>query len=503
MARDERLAWVLVAVLVLSTLVGGCRPPESITRMVAAQTEGDDELMLSGALEAEEMVVSAESGGRVIELSAQEGDEVDQGEALVRLDATLLETSRAGAAARLDEAQAGREVAEAQLAQALAGARNEDLALAESRVQAARASLSVAQARHQAAQAQSQLASAGLLGAQARSGGAEANLAASQAQLAAAQAALNKAQAGATAEEIAMARHSVGAAENALWAKQAQRDAICGRVGVAVTQADCDAAKAAAFAAEEEVRVAKARLQQVTNGARAEDVAALQAGVDQAAAGVAGARSQRDAAAADVQAAGASQTAAAADAAAGQAGVELAQAQLAEAVAARSLVLAGARPEEIDQLQAKVAASRAAVAGARAALSTVEEQIARMTVVAPVDGIVLDCAVHEGELASAGLPLMTVADLSQLTLTVYVPGPQMGRVSHGQAVRINVDTHDTDFSGTVSYIASRAEFTPKNVDTREERVNKVYAVRIRVENEQGELLPGMPADAVFLADSEG
>jgi len=103
-----------------------------------------------------------------------------------------------------------------------------------------------------------------------------------------------------------------------------------------------------------------------------------------------------------------------------------------------------------------------------------------------------------GEVALPGVPLLTVADLSSVTLTVYVPESQYGTLSLGQSVSVSVDTFpDETFTGTVNFINDQAEFTPKNVQTQKERVNLVYAIKIALPNPDGKLKPGMPADVVF------
>jgi HlyD family secretion protein len=116
---------------------------------------------------------------------------------------------------------------------------------------------------------------------------------------------------------------------------------------------------------------------------------------------------------------------------------------------------------------------------------------------APSGGVILERLVHTGELAVPGAPLFTLADLDQVTLTVYVPEADLGRVSLGQDVEVTVDAYDQVFAGQVTHIASQAEFTPKNIQTQEERVHMVFAVKIRLDNPDQLLKPGMPADAVF------
>jgi multidrug resistance efflux pump len=104
---------------------------------------------------------------------------------------------------------------------------------------------------------------------------------------------------------------------------------------------------------------------------------------------------------------------------------------------------------------------------------------------------------HIGELAAPGAPLFILADLDEVTLTVYVPEAELDQVSLGQTVEVTVDAYDKVFIGQVTHIASQAEFTPKNVQTQEERVHMVFAVKVRLENIDHELKPGMPADAAF------
>jgi HlyD family secretion protein len=93
---------------------------------------------------------------------------------------------------------------------------------------------------------------------------------------------------------------------------------------------------------------------------------------------------------------------------------------------------------------------------------------------------------------------MTVADLSEVRLKVFVPETQIGLVKLGQKVQVTVDSYPGQiFEGEVSYISPRAEFTPKNVQTKEERVNTVFAVKVSIPNPEMHLKPGMPADAVI------
>jgi HlyD family secretion protein len=155
---------------------------------------------------------------------------------------------------------------------------------------------------------------------------------------------------------------------------------------------------------------------------------------------------------------------------------------------------AGATEEE-----ASVAESQ--VEQAEAALATLQVQLGKMTLLAPRTGVVLERMVNVGEIAPPNFSLLTIVDLDEVTLTVYVPENQIGLVKVGQEVRVKVDSYpERTFDAQVIHIASRAEFTPKNVQTKEERVSTVFAVKIRIPNPDGALKPGMPADAEILVE---
>lgn len=116
----------------------------------------------------------------------------------------------------------------------------------------------------------------------------------------------------------------------------------------------------------------------------------------------------------------------------------------------------------------------------------------------PIDGVVLEKAYEPGELALAGSTVLTVGDLSTLTLTVYVPEERLGDVSLGQVFQISVDAFPSKtFPGTVTHISNQAEFTPRNVQTIQGRKDTVYAVRLTLANPGMQLKPGMPADVTL------
>ncbi len=148
--------------------------------------------------------------------------------------------------------------------------------------------------------------------------------------------------------------------------------------------------------------------------------------------------------------------------------------------------------------QSQIDVAEAAVTQAKAELEPLAAQREKFTLVAPTTGVVVNRPAHVGEVALPGVTLLTIADLDTVTLTVYVPESEYGQLKLGQSVTVGVDTFpDETFAGTIEYISDKAEFTPKNVQTQQERVNLVYAIKISLQNSAGKLKPGMPADAMF------
>lgn len=167
-----------------------------------------------------------------------------------------------------------------------------------------------------------------------------------------------------------------------------------------------------------------------------------------------------------------------------QAAVELARARLTAARAAPTA-------EE-------VAVAEAQVAQAASALTLLDVQVEQLILTAPREGLITSRIADPGELAAPGATLLELADLDRVTLRVFIPETQIGRVKLGQTARVTIDSVDRPFEGEVTFIAHEAEFTPRNVQTREERVNLVFAVEISLENPEHILKPGMPADAEIL-----
>lgn len=130
-----------------------------------------------------------------------------------------------------------------------------------------------------------------------------------------------------------------------------------------------------------------------------------------------------------------------------------------------------------------------------ARVAQIEQQIAQSKTLNPIKGTVLTQYSEPGELVSFGKPLYKIANLEEMTLRVYISETQLSNVKIGQEVTVKIDSGDEmkDYPGTISWISSAAEFTPKIIQTKEERVNLVYAVKIKVQND-GSLKIGMPAE---------
>jgi HlyD family secretion protein len=150
--------------------------------------------------------------------------------------------------------------------------------------------------------------------------------------------------------------------------------------------------------------------------------------------------------------------------------------------------------------QAKAAADQAhiAVSQAEANLDLIDTQIAKLAIYAPADGTILTRNVEPGEFVQPGATVFNLANLENITITVYVPEDRYGEISLGQQATVSVDSFPGEtFSGQVTYISDTAEYTPRNVQTVEGRSATVYAVKLKVDDPSGKLKPGMPADVKF------
>jgi len=202
-----------------------------------------------------------------------------------------------------------------------------------------------------------------------------------------------------------------------------------------------------------------------------------------------------------------------------------AEAMLNQSKERQSLVLAGPRVEQIDAASAQVERARAAlkmaesnaleikrreqelplrqseIARAQANLALIDSQLADTIAVSPVDGVVLVKAADVGEVLAAGTTIVTIGDIDHPWLRAYINETDLGRVKIGTKAKITTDSYpDKEYAGRVSFIASEAEFTPKQIQTQEERVKLVYRIKIDLDNPRHELKSNMPADAVLILE---
>jgi multidrug resistance efflux pump len=152
----------------------------------------------------------------------------------------------------------------------------------------------------------------------------------------------------------------------------------------------------------------------------------------------------------------------------------------------------------LSQAKARLGSAQTAVAQAQAELDLVDAQLKKSIVYAATTGIVLSRNIEPGEVIQPGASVMTIGEIANLRITVYVPEDQYGNINLGELAQVSVDSFPNEtFSGTVVYIADKAEFTPRNVQTAEGRRTTVFAVELTINNPEDKLKPGMPADVCF------
>jgi HlyD family secretion protein len=409
--------------LTVAGVVTGC----SNTAQTASLTSGGgaaagNTLSASGFIEAEEVSVVAEAGGRVAEVRVDEADPVTAGQIVVVLDDGLLQADRM-------QALAAVQAAEASLAALLAEPTDAEIDGAQAIVDEAQAALDGAQRAAQ--QAWSAVYTPHEI----------------DIEIAATQLALTEtsAQIEALQQQLDEIRFEI-----------AQVEDVDEGEPLDVTRLDF------LCYTYEQVNAELAAAQALHNG-NAEKLALLEAQRRWPLALVAQAHQ------ADSQA-------------------MLAERQAALAQAQYDVLLADPRSEEIAIAEAQIALAEAQVA-------LIDARIARLSLIAPISGVVTTRSVAAGETATAGIPLLTITNLETLRLVVYIPETQIGLVSLGAPAGVTVDAYpDEIFIGRVTQVGREAEFTPRNVQTEEERVNLVFAVEITIGNSDGRLKPGMPAD---------
>lgn len=160
-----------------------------------------------------------------------------------------------------------------------------------------------------------------------------------------------------------------------------------------------------------------------------------------------------------------------------------------------------AQTAQVEAARQQQRTSRAQIAAAEAQVAQLDDRVRRAAVTNPSAGTVLTTYANAGEVVQPGQPLYKIADLGIVDVRAYITAPQLATVKVGQQARINVDVAENErqtLTGSVSWISAQAEFTPTPIQTRDERADLVYAIKIRVPNETGILKIGMPVDVEFV-----
>jgi len=459
--HDKRMIIIPILVIVILVLAGGW-----YLSTQNQEAESDTGLSSSGTVEAVEVTVSPEVSGRVVEVLAEEGQVVEAGQVLFRLDDSLLTAQRAQAETALASAKAGVDVTSTAL-------------------DAAKAALDSAQTQYDL-----ELANARLQEQPLRTSAWSANQP-SEFEL--------PAWYFTRAEALAAAQSEMETAADDLEAEKGSYADMTSKTEFAeLTAAEERLAQAQqAFLVAQDVL----DLAQAQNQRDMRDEA--QSALDAARAEVEAAQEDYDALLSEEEAA---------DILEGRAKLAVAQERYDTAVDRYNAMLTGedslrvqaARQAlkqaetNLTQADSRLAQAQAAVDQAQAQINLIDVQIEKLTVTAAVGGIVLSRSIEAGEVVAVGSAAMTIGQLDQLSITVYVPEDRYGEILLDQGAEVRVDSFPNEtFQATVVRIADQAEFTPRNVQTDEGRRTTVFAVKLMVDDPAGKLKPGMPADVVF------
>lgn len=182
---------------------------------------------------------------------------------------------------------------------------------------------------------------------------------------------------------------------------------------------------------------------------------------------------------------------------------QIAQAEASLKLARTTIIAVELRKRELAQARERLGEAGAAAEAAKARVQTLEARTAQALadvkdtrVLAPFNGTILQKLVQEGQVVASGSPLVTFVDMSKLYVKVYIPEMEIAKVRLGNAARVYVDAFpEKYFEAVVSEVSQQAEFTPRDIHMKDERVKLVFAVKLALKNPQGFLKPGMPADA--------
>ena len=178
---------------------------------------------------------------------------------------------------------------------------------------------------------------------------------------------------------------------------------------------------------------------------------------------------------------------------------DIAEAEARAETAQAGVSVAQAGRTDIEIQRAALNAAQAREKELRAQLEAAKTQLSYTEIRSPLNGVVLTKNVEAGEFVNPGTPVVTIANIDDLWMNIYIPETQTGLVKLGQSVRVTVDSFPREsFNGKITFVSAESEFTPKTIVTQEERIKLVYRTKVSLENTQQKLKPGMPADAEIL-----
>ena len=446
--NHKRPPILVIILVVLAILVGG------YFGLRAILNKGDTSLTASGTIETVDVTVSPEIGGKVTEVLVDEGASVKSGELLFRLDDTLLQAQSAVAVANLNSARAAVTTANAALSTAQA---QYDLA-----VNAAQAEATATRTSTWSADNPAGYTLPGWYFVQAEA------IAAAQSEVDAARSAHDATQTSLVSLQNDSNASSVLAVEKRLNDARAAivvADAVLTRTKAAKNNADLQ------LAAQKRYDTAKTDLDNAQSDY--DDLADLDV-------------------ARNILTARAELTTS-------QERYDTARDRLLVLLTGDQSPKLAAAQATLNQANASADQSSLAVTQAQANLDLINKQIDKLTIKAPSNGVILTRSIEPGEVIPAGAAAFSLGRLDNLTITVYIPEDRYGEVKLGQAVNVAVDSFPGEtFNATVSHIADQAEFTPRNVQTVSGRKSTVFAIKLQVQDPNGKLKPGMPADVEFI-----
>ena len=418
----------------------------------SAFTTQSSALTASGLIETNQVAVSSELGGRVVDVPVKEGDQVHTGDALIKLDDTSYKTQRSAAVAAQDVADAAQKTAQANLDAALV---QYDITLAAARAQdkETRTDQWKNPDKNDFDQPSWYFTR-------------EEQIRIAQAEVDVDQAAIDQAKVEMDDVIANLDNNYFLKAEDALatarLAFQTAKDTD-ERAKKSNDSALKDAAKKMLDDAKDDLTRAQDDYDKLLSTQAAKDVLDARAKV--------AVRQERYQATLDRLAA--LQT--------GEYSLEVTAAQ-----------------KSVQQAQAMLDQTQAAKAEAAAQLALIDDQIAKLVVTSPIDGVVLTRSIQPGEVIQPGMAAISLGKMNDLKVTVYIPEDRYGQINLGDKASLSVDAFPgVTFEAVVNRIADQAEYTPNNVQTKEQRQTTVYAIQLSVNDPDGKLKPGMPADVTF------